>query len=154
MRCERFSELLPAYLAERLDEATRRDLRRHLAACASCRREAGAREPSLLLVGREAPVPPERIEAVVTGVRAAVRQRRLEARLAAGRRRVLAAAAVLLAAGLGGLALLGGGGEAPRAASAPPVVEVEAGPDATVYRPAVADGDTAVAFVVDPGLEL
>ncbi len=93
-----------------------------------------------------------------------IRSRRIERNLRLRRLRRLAAAAVLvLAAGIGGIALAPHGErqavstaalEQSSAAAQPPVVEVEMGPDVMVYQLAGEDGDTAVAFVVNPGLQL
>lgn len=161
MNCETFREELPRYLREEMDESRRADWRRHLGECGACRSLAVRREPSLLLaVAQPEPAVEAVDEARVEAVLAEVRSHRIERRLGSRRwRRMAAAAALVVAGGLGGLVLAPRhqgtpmGEEAARRTQ-PPAVEVEMGSEVTVYQLAAEDGDTAVAFVVNPGLRL
>ncbi len=161
MNCETFREELPRYLREEMDEGRRAAWRRHLGECRACRSLAVRREPSLLFALAQ---PEARValpdEARVEAVLAEVRAQRLERRLGAHRwRRMAAAAALVVAAGVGGLVLVPRHPGTPTAAEValpvqPPAVEVEMDSEITVYQLAAEDGDTAVTFVVNPGLRL
>jgi predicted anti-sigma-YlaC factor YlaD len=169
MNCMEFRELLGSYLEESLEEERRRMFRRHLRECASCRERAVSEDPTLLFAA--APEPPASeadIEACAAAVTAQIKQQRLARSLSRRRRPWLAAAAtavIVIAGGLSWKVLLGSV-ETPIPATAeihvhddawsvPPTVEVEmAGEDVRVYQFAVYEDDTAVYFVVDPGMEL
>jgi len=164
MECDRFRELLTAYVGERLEGPERHSWRDHLRACLECRRWALGQEPTLWLATEPAAeVGQARVEACVAAVATLARQRQMSQRLRGGRRWMLAAAAVVVL-GLGGLLWsLGGLGGGDMTAEGRPVesgvpapdleVEME-GEGIRVYRFA-ADGeeDTIVAFVVNPVLD-
>jgi predicted anti-sigma-YlaC factor YlaD len=170
MICEEFREMLEPYLEERLEEGRRPWFRRHLRECPECRRWAVAEDPSLLFaLAGEKEADPVRVEACAEAVTTQIRQQRLERRLGARRRPWLAAAAAITIAVGGGLVwrMNIGTGETPTAPAmearrevegrlAPPTVEVDMrGEDVRVYRFANdEDADTAVYFVVNPGMEL
>ncbi len=168
MNCDRFREELARYLQDELSAEERASWRAHFQECAGCRSEALRSEPSLLflLAGHEAP-DAGKIEQRLAAAMTEIRSRRLERNLRLRRLRRLAAAAVLvLAGGLGGIALAPHGGGRPAVSTAaleesataeavqPPAVEVEMGSDVMVYQLAAEDSDTAMAFVVNPGLQL
>ncbi len=167
MECRRFEELLEAYLDERLEGADRAAWREHLGGCARCRRLALEREPVLLLsLAPRTEASGERVAACVGAVRALTHGQRLERTLGRRRRAWLTAAAAAVLVVAGGLGIRGLGQEDLRTAAAPPAVERAAdsapapevevetrGGEVRVYRYAV-DGDMAVAFVVDPSMEL
>jgi anti-sigma factor RsiW len=167
MNCDRFRKELARYLQDELSAEERASWRAHLRACAGCRSEALRSEPSLLflLTDHEAP-DAGRVEQRLAAAMTEIRSRRLERNLRVRRLRRLAAAAVLvLAGGLGGIVLAPHGGHqavptaaleesATAEAVQPPAVEVEMGSDVMVYQLAAEDSDTAMAFVVNPGLQL
>ena len=167
MRCERFGELVDAYLADELDEGVRAEWRAHLTECEPCRRAAVRREPALLFAAPPKAGPKAgEVAACVQNVRALIHQERLETRLHRRGYRWLAAAAVVVVLA-GGLAwrwlvpapVTGVVAQAPAAASAAPgpAPEVEIRmeqPDVRVYQFAVDDPDLAVTLVVNPAMEL
>jgi len=167
MRCERFSELLDAYLDEELEGEVRAAWRGHLAECEPCRQNAVRREPTLLFATTPPPsAATAETAACVRTVRALIHQDRLESRLRRRAHRWLAAAAaivVLLAGGLAWRMVRPGpapavAAQAPPAAMTPgPAPEVEIRmeqPDIRVYQFAVDDPDMAVTLVVNPAMEL
>ncbi len=165
MDCRRFVELLEPYLDEGLEGAEREAWREHMRNCAPCRRAALEREPTLLLaLASRAGAPDERVAACVGAVRALTHGERLRRDLGRRRRAWLAAAAAAVLAVAGVLGLRGpvpgedpapgAGSPEARVAEPAPEVDVETrGGEVRVYRYAV-DGDMAVAFVVDPSMEL
>jgi len=167
MRCERFTQLLDAYLNEELEGEVRAAWRTHLAECEACRRDAVRREPALLFAATPPPATAaaETVTCVRT-VRALIHQDRLESRLRRRAHRWLAAAAAIVVLLTGGLAwrMLRPGAapvvaaQAPAAATAPgPAPEVEIRmeqPDIRVYQFAVDDPDMAVTLVVNAAMEL
>ena len=170
MSCDEYREMLDPYLDESLEEEPRRDFRRHLRECASCRQWAVASEPTLFFaLAGKGKADPARVEACAEAVTAGIRQARLTRRMAGRRRPWLAAAAALVVVVGGGLTwrITHGGGEAlpapemevrteAAASPVPPTVEVDmTGQDLRVYQFATdEDADTAVYFVVNPAMEL
>jgi predicted anti-sigma-YlaC factor YlaD len=170
MDCIEFRHQLDAYLEETMEEERRPDVRRHLRECSSCSTWARSVEPSLIFVtAQPVPVDLARIEACAAAVTGQIRQQRLAGRLRGHRRSWLAAAAAcalaLIGAGVWQMLPDGGGampalsrdaGTAAEIGAAPPTVEVEMpGDDVRVYHFANdEDNDTAVYFIVNPGLEL
>ncbi|MCG6961792.1 MAG: zf-HC2 domain-containing protein [Acidobacteria bacterium] len=168
MDCERFEELIDAYLTENIDEELRRRWRAHLAACQQCRSSALEREPMLLLASapqREAS--PFEVAACARGVRALIHQRRLTHRLHRRAYRWLAAAAVVVVLLSGGMMLrsLHVAGTPPRTAATDqaqepspaqaPEIDVEMdGRNVRVYQFAVDDPNMAVTLIVNPAMEL
>jgi len=170
MNCTEFRELLGSYLEESLTEERRRMFRRHLCECTSCRERAVSEDPTLLFsAAPETPVSQAEIEGCAAAVTAQIRQQRLARGLSRRRHPWLAVAAavmIMIAGGLSWKVMLGGVETSiPTAAeihlqddarSIPPTVEVEmTGEDVRVYQFAAdEDDDTAVYFVVNPGMEL
>jgi len=170
MDCNVFRELLSSYLDESLEEDRRRSFQRHLRECASCRESALSEDPSLLFAWAPEPVISQQdVEACAAAVKARIRQQRLAHRLQRRRLPWLAAAAAVVIMITGGLiwkVTIGGVGDLPApgieafaegdAQSVPPTVEVEmAGEDVRVYQFAADDDDdTAIYFIVNPGMEL
>jgi predicted anti-sigma-YlaC factor YlaD len=181
MSCEVYRELLPAYLDDSLDEVRRTGFRSHLRSCAECRGLALETDPTLVFsLSRPGDPAPERVEACVTSVVAAVRREKLERRLRPSGRRWLAAAAVVvltLFAATAWWLKAGRPGDAPAisadahevevpnqgavegipvAVEPPPRVEVETTEqEVRVYQYAIGDdGSTGAVFIVNPALEL
>ena len=107
--CERTAERLPAFVADTLPEADRRDLRGHLRTCPACRVRAVEVDPTLLFSALpEEEVSSRDVARVLDGVRAGIawreRERKMPRRRARAARFVSAAAVVattlLLPAGL------------------------------------------------------
>ncbi len=171
MNCELFERELERYLAEELEGEARHAFREHLRSCAGCRARALEVDPTLALAATPPAEPdPRRVEECVTAVSALVGHARLERGLRSRRRPWLAAAAAtLMAAAVGVLWEVrptgGPGADAvPRVAeeaaaaeqAPPPQVELDMeGEDIRIYHFAGAEGDdVAVAFVVNPAMEL
>lgn len=168
MDCERFEELIEAYLEETMDEELRQRWRDHLAGCGQCRAAALEREPMLLLAAAAQPeASPFEVAACARGVRALIHQRRLAHRLHRRAYRWLAAAATVVVLVTGGMMLrsLHVTGTAPQAvatqqteapAAAPaPEIDVEMdGRNVRVYQFAVDDPNMAVTLVVNPAMDL
>lgn len=168
MNCERFQELMDAYLEERLEGPVRITWREHLRECASCRELAVGREPTLMLAtlsAREAG--PEAVAACLSGTQSLIRQDRLVHRLRRRSKRWLAAAAavlVLLAGGLawrlrsGGVGAASGGVAAAasaRVTTPAPEVEVEMPAEKVrVYQFATEGDDLAVTYIINPAMDL
>jgi anti-sigma factor RsiW len=181
MSCEVYSELLPAYLDDSLDEVRRAGFRAHLRACDDCRKMAITEEPTLVFsLARRSEPSPERIEACVTSVVAGIRQERLQRRLRPSHRSWFAAAAVVVLAiiastvwwlGSGQLSevsplqanareveVAGPAGEEAVVVSSepPPRVEVDmTQEEVRVYQYAIGDnGTTGAVFIVNPAMDL
>jgi len=172
MECERFRQLLSAYVDETVAEQDRQEWRQHLRACGRCRHWAVARDPSLLFATvRPEPTDLAKVESCVAAVTTLQRHDRLSRRLP--RRTPLsfvAAAAVVLA-------MLGAGiwyvrvpndptqivpgmvATQHSSEDSPPPVAPEAEvvmdqDNVRVYHLADDQDNVAVAFIVNPALEL
>jgi hypothetical protein len=169
MDCERFGELIDAYLCETIeDEEERAQWRTHLATCRQCRATALEREPMLLLAAaprREAGA--FEVAACARNVRALVHQQRLAHSLHRRAYRWLAVAAAVVVLLAGGMVWrsLRVAGTAPEAAAivqtqetspaSTPEIDVEMdGSDVRVYQFAVDDPNMAVTLIVNPAMEL
>lgn len=170
MNCEIFREMIGSYVDETLEEDRRRWFRDHLRECATCRDAALREEPSLFFAVAPAPVTdPAAVEDCVAAVTTRIRQDRFERRLRRNNRPWIAAAAaaiIVIGGGLTWRTVISGGGATPgrvieasrdvEGQATPPTVEFEMpGEEVRVYQFATeGDDDTAVYFIVDPGLEL
>ncbi len=119
LSCPETRARFAAYLDEELQREERSALRAHLAACASCRSEAGAEDPALLFASvAPEPVSAEDTARVLASVRAGIALKSVErrVRVIAPVRRFAGMAAAVAAAAL--LALTVGSPAPPRAATA------------------------------------
>lgn len=170
MDCQRFDELIEAYLSETIDEEQRRWWRSHLVSCQRCRASALEREPSLLLAtAQQREASPFEVAACARGVRALIHQRRLRRRLHRRAYQWVAAAAAVVVLATGGIMLrslhVAAPTPAPQAAAAEkaqepsaapaPEIDVEMdGSNVRVYQFAVDDPNMAVTLIVNPAMEL
>jgi predicted anti-sigma-YlaC factor YlaD len=171
MSCLETRRLAPRFVALELAPESEREVREHLAGCATCREAVIGRDPALAFAWTVAAEPvPADDERFVGEVMAQIHQRRLERSLIRSRARLLAAAAVLVTF-LGGALVVrqlfrsttGSVVQASAvtspdrsAAPDPAFVEVD-GSGAWLYQVTpVSDSRDAiqVAFIVDPHLEL
>ena len=172
MNCNEFTDLMPLYLEECLDEARRNEWREHLEKCAECREVALEEDPSLLFVlGTLPPVDSKDVERCVRNISALVRQEKLRRRIHRPQRWWYAAAAAVLLMISAGVFHLHTQDPANLKASAetqpivaavseeeiqPPSIDVEMAHKALrVYQFANSnDGNSAAYFIVDEDMEL
>lgn len=175
--CARTFSSIPAFLADSLPEAERRELRGHLKTCADCRRAAGEVDPTTIFSALPVEeVSSEEIARVVEAVRAGVAWKAAERRMPPPRRRTVRIASVAAVALLT-LALPAGlrvSRDEPAVRSAAPVASrpaaalpaggfsVLADPDsgathpagATIYDWTPGAGQPRVVWIVDRSLDI
>jgi hypothetical protein len=167
---------VPEYLDDLLAPSAARSVREHLAACAPCRDDAAAIEPTFLF-SRVSPedVSPEDIRRVLEGVRAGVALKATERKLASGRaRRRSRIAAMASAAAVAAMTLFTPGSSRstgrPVVAARPPAAAPATGfspaartapavtfpADATIYdwNPGTGTEEPRVVWIVDRSLDI
>lgn len=164
------------YLAERLPEEARRQVRNHLAGCPLCQEHAAGFEPALLFATLPpAEVSSEEMDRILSGVRAGIALKKAESRLGAPRprRRIRAwassAAVLALLLAMPGTPArrqaprrLAGAGPAPAVPGAPgsfvpaaqPTVDRKIPASATIYDWNPGGGEPRVVWIVDRSLDI
>lgn len=173
--CGELRGRLPEYLDDLLAPSDARAVREHLAACAPCRDDAAAIEPTILFA-RVSPedVSPEDVRRVVEGVRSGIALKETERKLASGRaRRRSRIAAMASAAAVAAMTLITPGSSrstGPTVAARPPAVSPAPGfspaartapaatfpADATIYdwNPGTGTEEPRVVWIVDRSLDI
>jgi anti-sigma factor RsiW len=174
--CRELRGRLSQYLDDLLGPADARAVREHLAACARCRDDAAAIEPTVLFA-QVSPedVSPEDVRRVLEGVRSGIALKETERKLASGRaRRRSRIAAMASAAAVAAMTLITPGSSRstgrPTVAARPPAVSPAPGfspaartapaatfpADATIYdwNPGTGTEEPRVVWIVDRSLDI